>query len=115
MSRNDFVPMLCFAIMRMASVPSQRYFTYSVLTRSSPVPVTSHTEGYHVPYSLYCSVMLTDILLFTLYYTWPLTKRFLHQNSLIHFLFRPSQSRDQCTVPLLISTAVTVLVGWQKV
>ena len=57
MSKNDFVPVLCFTITRTTSVPSQRDITPSVLSRSSPVPVTTHTEGYHVPYSLYCSVM----------------------------------------------------------
>ena len=57
MSKNDFVPVLCFTIMRMTSVASQRDITSSVLSRSSSVPLTRHTEGYHVPYSLYCSVM----------------------------------------------------------
>ena len=57
MSMNEFVPVLCFTTMRMTSVPSHRDITSSVLSRSSPVAVTMHTEGYYVPHSLYCSVM----------------------------------------------------------
>jgi hypothetical protein len=112
MSKNDFVH---FTIMRMKSVPSQRDVTSSVLSRVSPVPVTMDTEGYHVSYSLYCFVMSVYCHLTVLQYIirGRLTKGFFIKIPL-SFLFRPSQSRVQYTVPLLIFTIVTVLEGLYK-
>ena len=111
---NDFGPVLCFTIMRMTSVPSQ-HITSSVLSRSSRVLVTTHTEGYRTVFTvLFCHVCLLVSYCFILSYMLPLTKRFLQQNSLVHFLFLPSQSRAQYTVPLLIFTIVRVLEGLYK-
>jgi len=68
MSKSDLVLVLCLTITRMTSLPSQRDVTSSVLSRSSPVPVNKHTEGYHVPYSLFNDILLFYAILYVAAY-----------------------------------------------